>query len=209
MSHLQTLFDARIDLRVDIRAQALFLRSQRNGRLGTWQRDAETAGEVLTIIAAAVVAMVPAKVGPGVEGKVARGGLLQDAPTVRAVTINLPVPDDRVTRAVGETPVETASPQAPGDRERRGAQATIVVVHDRSAPIAITARTVIAEMLQDRTVVTAASVRAMQPSARPSSRSMTVRQFPMTSRRKTSTSMQCVHSMVWPTSSSTGSRDTW
>ena len=66
MLHLPTLFDARIDLRLRSRALALFLRSHRNGRLRTWQKDVDpkVAGADRTRVGATAAATEPAKAGP-------------------------------------------------------------------------------------------------------------------------------------------------
>ena len=208
MLHLWTLFGARIDLRVGIRAQALLLRSHRNGRLGIWQKDADpkAAGADPTKVGAAAAAMEPARDGPGAEDKVV---LLRDAPTVRAVMTNPLERDGRVTRAVGETLVGTASPPAQVDQGRPAAPAMIDVAPDRSAPIEMIAKTVIAktvivEVFRALSVATEGSGRVMPPNAPPNSRSMTGLRSPTTLPPRTLTSSRCVASMVWPTNLWTG-----
>ena len=211
MLHLWTLFGARIDLRVGIRAQALLLRSHRNGRLRTWQKDADpkAAAAVLVTGGAEVAAMEPARDGPGAEDKADKVVLLRDAPTVRAVMTNPLERDGRVTRAVGETLVGTASPPAQVDQGRRVVPAMIDVAPDRSAPIEMIAKTVIAktvivEVFRALSVATEGSGRVMPPNAPPNSRSMTGLRSPTTLPPRTSTSSRCVASMVWPTNLWTG-----
>lgn len=211
MLHLWTLFGARIDLRVGIRAQALLLRSHRNGRLRTWQKDADPQAAVAVLVTggAEVAAMEPARDGPGAEDKADKVVLLRDAPTVRVVTTNPPAPDDRVRRVVGETLVGTASPPVQVDRERLAAPAMIDVARVQIAPIAMIAKTmiaktIIAEVFLVRTAATVGSGRVMRPNAPLSNRSMTGLRFPTMLRPRTLTSSRCVACLVWPTNSWTG-----
>lgn len=185
--------------------------SQQEGRFGTWQKDVDpqAAGVDPTMVGAAAAATEPAKAGPVVEDKTDKVVLLQDVLTVRAVMTNLPAPDVRVTRGVAETLVATASQRVQDVRERHDGQATIDVALVQIAPIAMTARTVIAEMSQDQSAATAVSVRVMLPNEPLSSRFMTDRRFLTTLRPRTWTSMRCVVFMAWPTNLSTGLPVTW
>lgn len=206
MLHLWTLFDARIDMRVRLRAQALLLRSHRNGRLRTWQKDADpkAAAAVLAAGGAEVAAMEPVRDVPGVEARAARDGRVRDVPRARAVMTNPLERDDRVTRAVEAILGATASPPAQVDQGRPVDPAMIDVAPDRSAPIAVIAKTVIAktviaEVFRDRSVATEDSGRVMPPNAPLNSRSMTGLRSPTTLRPRTWTSSRCVAFMVWPT----------
>lgn len=173
MLHLQALFDARIDLRVGIRAQALFLRSHRNGRLRIWQKDAETAAAAMQVAVVDVVAQAIA--GPEdalalQEARAVRATIAAVRPQVVAASPPAPVVPVECRRRMDAA---TASRQVQTVREMLVAAVTTAVV----VVGALTAKTPIAETLQLPNVVMAASARAMPPSGPPNSRFMTDRQF--------------------------------